>query len=131
MCTNDIINDVVNDLNANISVQIFSTCENDHLNSESIDLNKSLYNSLSHNLKACEYIAQTSKLPVTEQKKVCILHVNIRSINKNFDLLNHELLQSLDYQPDVLCLSETKINKLPLINVTLPSYFSLVYEIGE
>ena len=48
------------------------------------------------------------------------MHVNIRSIYKNLDCLNHELLQSFPYLPDVKCLSETKIKHSILTNLTLP-----------
>jgi len=42
-------------------------------------------------------------------KQLFILHVNIRSVYKNFDSLTQEFLQSFSYLPDIICLSETKI----------------------
>ena len=50
------------------------------------------------------------------------MHVNIRSIYKNLDCLNHELLQSFPYLPDLICLSETKIKYSILTNLTLPGF---------
>ena len=49
----------------------------------------------------------------------------IRSIYKNFDALNHEFLQSLDYLPDIICLSETKIKNLPMVNLSITGYHSI------
>ena len=66
------------------------------------------------------------KLPITEKKKnLFILHINIRSIYKNFNALNHEFLQRLDYLPDIICLSETKIKNLPTVNLSLTGYHSI------
>ena len=63
------------------------------------------------------------KLPLTEKKKsLFILHINIRSIYKNFNASNYEFLQTLDYLPDIICLSETKIKNLPIVNLSLTGY---------
>ena len=43
------------------------------------------------------------------------MHVNIRSLHKIFETLNHELIHSLDCHPDVICLSETKLKDAPLL----------------
>ena len=50
------------------------------------------------------------------------MHVNIRSIYKNLDCLNHELLQYFPFLADVICLSETKIKHSILNNLTLPGF---------
>ena len=55
----------------------------------------------------------------TQNKSLFLLHVNIRSIYKNLDCLNYELLQSFPYLPDVICLSESKIKHCILSNLTL------------
>ena len=57
-----------------------------------------------------------------KKKNLFILHIYIRSIYKNFNALNHEFLQSLDYLPDIICLSETKIKNLPTVNLSLTGY---------
>ena len=54
-----------------------------------------------------------------------IIYINIRSIYKNFHALNHEFLQRLDYLPDIICLSETKIKNLPTVNLSLTGYHSI------
>ena len=41
---------------------------------------------------------------------------------KNLNNLNHELLQTLPYPPDILLLSETKIKLSPLMTVNLIGY---------
>ena len=48
-------------------------------------------------------------------------------MNKNLDKLNHELPQSFQFLPDVICLSETKIKNNPLINVTLNGYQPIIH----
>ena len=41
---------------------------------------------------------------------------------KNLDAVNHEFLQTLDYLPDIICLSETKIKNLSKVNLSLTGY---------
>ena len=48
------------------------------------------------------------------------MHLNIRSLHKNFDDL-HEFLSLLPFKPDVICLSESRINQ-PLKNIQLQGY---------
>ena len=50
-----------------------------------------------------------------------ILHLNIRSLNKNFDKL-HEFLVSIRIRIDVICLTETRIKNDPLVYITIPQY---------
>ena len=57
-------------------------------------------------------------------KHTCIyryIHLNIRSLNKNFDKL-YDFLLCLTFTPDVLCLSESRIKKQPLVNINLSGY---------
>ena len=49
------------------------------------------------------------------------IHLNIRSLNKNFDKL-YEFLLCLPFTPDVLCFSESRIKKQPLDNINLSGY---------
>ena len=78
------------------------------LSNDRFDLQNSLYNSLTSNLS--QHYEPTSKLPFKNcNKRLFILHVSIRSLYKNFETLNHELIHSLDYHSDVICLSETKL----------------------
>ena len=95
-------------------------------NRNDFDLISSLHNLLTNNFKQCKTYETNYKLPLTEKKKsLFILHINIRSIYKNFDALNHEFLQTLDYLPNIICLSETKIKNLPTVDLSLTAYHSI------
>ena len=95
-------------------------------NTNDFDFIPSLHNLLANNFKQCKTYETNCKLPLTNKKKnLFILHINIRSIYKNFDALNHEFVQTLDYLPDIICLSETKIKNLPTVNLSLTAYHSL------
>ena len=87
------------------------------------DLNNCLHEALTEKLKPCRYYQPGQKLPVAQKEiKLFMLHVNIRSLQKNLNNLNHELLQTLSNSPDILLLSETKIKLSPLTNVNLTGY---------
>ena len=87
------------------------------------DLNNCLHEALTEKLKPCRYYQPGQKLPVAQKEiKLFMLHVNIRSLQTNLNNLNHELLQTLPYPPDILLLSETKIKLSPLTNVNLTGY---------
>ena len=66
------------------------------------------------------YISLNSSMPNCNNS-LTILHLNIRSLNKNFDQL-HEFLVSIRIRPDVICLTETRIKNDPLVNITIPQY---------
>ena len=88
-------------------------------NTNDFDFISFLHNLLTNNFKQCKTYETNCKLPITEKKKnLFILHINIKSIYKNFDALNHEFLQSLDYLPDIICSSKTKIKNLPMVNLS-------------
>ena len=53
-------------------------------------------------------------------KNLVILHLNIRSLLKNFAILN-ELLASITFVPDLICLSQTRL-KHCFINLSIPNY---------
>ena len=50
-----------------------------------------------------------------------ILHLNIRSVNKNFDEL-HKFLVSFRLRLDIVCLNEIRIKHEPLINIIIREY---------
>ena len=52
----------------------------------------------------------------TQNNSLFLFYVNIQTIHKNIDLLNHELLQSFLYLPG------TKIKNSILANITLPGF---------
>ena len=116
---------MVEDLTLSIKEEIdFANDLKNNINN--FDFISSLRNLLTNNLKQCKTYETNCKLPLTKKKKnLFILHINIRSIYKNFDTLNHEFLQTLDYLPDIICLSETKIKNLLTVNHSLTSYHSI------
>ena len=57
-----------------------------------------------------------------DNNSLSIIHLNIRSLKKNFNKLYDFLLCSLPFTPDVLCLSESRIKKQPLVNINLSGY---------
>ena len=50
-----------------------------------------------------------------------LLHLNIRSLNKNFDDM-YDFVESLTFNPNVISLSETRIKNKPLVNIDLVGY---------
>ncbi len=51
---------------------------------------------------------------LTNKKSISLFHCNIRSLPKNLNLLE-ELIYSLDVKPDILAVSETKLNDKTVI----------------
>ena len=103
-----------------------STCATSAASTK-FDLSNALHNTLTSNFKACRYYETNANLPISlKTKKLFLMHINIRSVNKNFELMNHELLNSLAMLPDLICLSETKLKIHPLTNVSLPGYAPLI-----
>ena len=74
------------------------------------------------NIKACDYFDLNSKRPTFDpNRSLVLLHINIRSLHKNFDNL-YDFLVELNFLPDVICLTETRIKLHPLLNISLPNY---------
>ena len=76
--------------------------------------------SLNQPWKILGIIPPNSDLP-NYNNSLTILHLNIKSLNKNFDEL-YEFLVSFRLRPDVMCLTETRIKNDPLVNITIPQY---------
>ena len=49
------------------------------------------------------------------------MHLNIRSITKNFDAL-YEFIFCLSFILDLVCLTEVRIEDQPLANIKIPGY---------
>ena len=74
------------------------------------------------NIKACNYFDLKSKRPTFDpNRSLVLLHINIRSLHKNFDNL-YDFLVEVNFLPDVVCLTETGIKLHPLLNISLPNY---------
>ena len=113
---------MVEDLTLNIEEEI-NFANNLKNITNNFDFISSLRNLLTINFKQCKTYETNCKLPLTEKKRsLFILHFIIRLIYKNFNALNHEFLQTLDYLPDIICLSETKIRNLSTVNLSLTGY---------
>ena len=90
-----------------------------------IELCDNVYYSLSSNALKCEYL-DLNKFDFDNLNKInfdslILIHINIRSLNKNFDEL-YDFLQILPFTPDVICLSESQIKDQPLINIEISDY---------
>ena len=54
-------------------------------------------------------------------KGISLFHCNIRSLSKNLTLLN-DMLYSIDSRPDIIAVTETRLNSNSISNVDLPNY---------
>ena len=79
------------------------------------------------NIAACNYYHPDSPLFASKpSNSLFILHINIRSMNKNFPSF-YDLIQSLPNHPDIICISETWITHQPITNLSLPGYEFIYY----
>ena len=89
---------------------------------DSGELCDSLHESFIRNTSNCEYFDIDCRLVNgNSDDALILLHVNIRSSQKNFDLLC-ELINLLNFTPHIICITETRIKDHPLINVSIPDY---------
>ena len=81
-----------------------------------------IFNLITSNIADCDYIDfYDNSLNFWNGNDFLILvHLNIRSLHKNFDNL-HEFVSLLPFKPDVIFLSESRINQL-LKNIQLQRY---------
>ena len=70
------------------------------------------------NIKPCEYLSPSSFPAVCNNGQLFLLHLNIRSLAKNYDLA--DFLSKFTVQPHVITLTETKIKDRPLGNISIP-----------
>ena len=84
---------------------------------DSSDILNASVSSLTHNFK---YYQMDSLSSLSfNSNSISIIRINIRSLQKNFDFLQ-EFLCLLPNMPKIICLSESRINQKPLINLELP-----------
>jgi len=91
------------------------------IDDDSFDLSETIFHFLSSNLNSCDYYNTDSHTFDTDDIFLFIIHVNIRSLNQNFDIL-YEFLQTFVILPDIVCLSETCIKGKSFINTDIPEY---------
>jgi len=88
------------------------------------DFGDQTFNSLFQNVKPCQY-SNFSSLPYhPNNDKLVLLHLNMRSLHKNYDDL-HTFLSDLSSKPHIIAISETKLKDKPLINISIPGYIFL------
>ena len=90
--------------------------------SDAENLCDKLYKSFNQNISNYEYFEVNSQIVNGFYDDALILmHVNIRSLHKNFDLL-FEFTQSFQVIPQIICIRETRIKYQSQINVSIPNY---------
>ena len=72
------------------------------------------------NIKPCKCY-ETNSILRNNDNNLCSLHLNIRSLQKNYDNMC-EFLSNFYTKPHIISLSETKIKGKPLTNISLPGY---------
>ena len=83
------------------------------------ELCDSLLNSIATNIKICKYTDPTaSSFNFDDNRSLILLHVNIRSLHKNFESL-YEFLVTSSFSPDIICQTETRLKGEALINIDL------------
>jgi len=92
--------------------------------SNDIDLVNSAVNLVTSNLGKCAYHhnfnVTKGKLSIN-RSTLSIIHVNIRSLQKNFDAL-YEFLCAQPSSPDIICITETRLKTTPLLNIDISGY---------
>ena len=86
-----------------------------------------VFNSITSNIADCDYLDfyDNSLNFWNGNDSLILVHLNIRSLHKNFDDL-HEFVSLLPFKPVVICLSESRINQ-PLKNIQLQGHnFSML-----
>ena len=103
------------------------TVQADGLFNHSSELCDQKFNSMTNNNGInCEYmdIYHKTLYLQNDSNSVILMHLNIRSVQKNYDDL-YNLVVSLSFRPDVICLSEAHINQ-PLKSIQLQGYILLM-----
>ena len=86
------------------------------------DIVKTAQDFLVKNIQDCKYYDIETHLPICKtENSLFLIHFNIRSLQKNFDLL-YEFLQQLTKTPDIICISETRLKTDLYTNIRLPNY---------
>ena len=76
---------------------------------------------LTHNFYSCKYYEMDSLSSLLfNSDSISIIHIDIRSVQKNLDSLQ-EFLCLLPTMPKIICLSKSRTNQKPLINLELPN----------
>ena len=105
-----------------MSTQAPSSNSNPNLfgNDEIVDQS---FDSLLTNINPCVYYNNPQSIPnrTPSSSDLLIVHINIRSLTKNFDNLSHFLSQ-FSVPPDVICITETRLKNASSVNISIPGY---------
>ena len=83
--------------------------ETDNCDSNNLDESDKIFTHLFQNVETCQYLSLNSSLPCDfNDSKLFLLHLNIRSLRKNYDNLI-EFLTNVSLRPHVISLTKTKI----------------------
>ena len=83
-----------------------------------------------HSADCNYYLPDHSIFPSRPPNSLFILHLNIRSLTKNFESV-YEFLQPLSHPPEVICISETWIRLHPITNITILFFtFSRIFSLS-
>ena len=86
------------------------------------DLSNNVFSAITEGIAPCKYFSTSnfSSLKLSFEN-IFILHLNIRSLNKNYDDL-YELISEFPHPFDLVCLSETKLKNNTHVNIQIRGY---------
>ena len=90
--------------------------------SNGFDITDVAFSTLFDNIKPCEYLSPNSFPAVCNNGQLFLLHLNIRSLAKNYDDLA-DFLSKFTIQPHVIALTKTKIKNRRKLRSKLESSF--------
>ena len=90
--------------------------------SNACNLSNNVFSAITEGIAPCKYFSTSnfSSLKLSS-KDIFILHLNIRSLNKNYDDL-YELISEFPHPPDLVCFSETKLKNNTHVNIQISGY---------
>ena len=107
-----------------VSSQAGAHCFNvDKRTPDDFDVSDKAFSAIFENIQPCRYSNANSFPTKTTGTKdgLLLLHLNIRSLAKNYDSLV-AFLSTLAFQSHIIALTETKIRDKPTINIAIPGF---------
>ena len=102
-----------------------------HFKSENENICEEMFRQMSSKIESCKFLDNSLTYVQPSENSLKLEHLNIRSLTKNFDAL-FEFISSLNFTPDLVCLTETRIKNQPLANITISGYsFAHVNSLGS
>ena len=92
-----------------------------HFNLENENICEEMCRQMASKIKNCKFLDNSLTCVQSSENSLKPVHLNIRSLTKNFDAL-FEFISSLNFTPDLVCLTETRIKNQPLVSITVPGY---------